>query len=106
MGRMLRLKSWAGPLTIGAFAVVAVTGVLMFLHMNTALMKLVHEWMGWLLILGGIAHVAVNWKPFVGYFRTPSAVAIVSVLVLLGAVSFVPAGGHGGPSRDASLRRP
>jgi hypothetical protein len=78
---------------------VAVTGVLMLFHLNTGLAKLAHEWIGLLLVVGGIAHVALNWKPFVAYFRKPSAVAIVSVLVLLGAASLFPvsAGGHGGP---------
>jgi hypothetical protein len=97
MSRILHLKIWAGPLTIGSFGVVAVTGVLMLFHMNAGLVKLAHEWVGLLLVVGGVAHVAVNWKPFVGYFRKPSAVAIVGVLVLLGAASFFPSGGHGGP---------
>lgn len=93
----LRLHAWAGPLTIGAFVVVAVTGILMFFHLNTGLMKLAHEWLGWLFVIGAVAHVAVNWKAFLGYFSRPMGLAIILVLLVLGALSFIPGAKRGRP---------
>ena len=45
MKEILRPKTWAGPLMIGSFVVMAVTGILMFLHLNIGAMKLAHEWL-------------------------------------------------------------
>jgi hypothetical protein len=92
----LRLRTWAGPVTIGSFVAVAFTGILMFFHLNTGLMKLAHEWMSWLLVLGVIAHLIVNWKPFLRYFTRPAAIGIMMVLFLLGALSALPQGRSGG----------
>lgn len=93
MKAMLRLTTWAGPLTIGSFVVVAVTGILMFFHLNFGLTKLAHEWLGWALVFGGVAHLVVNWRPFLAYFRKTSGIAIIAVLLVLGAASLV--GGSG-----------
>lgn len=96
---MFRLKTWAGPLTIGSFVVVALTGVLLFFHANVGLNKLAHEWLGWLMVVGGLAHVVLNWQPFVAYFRRPVGLAIIGLMLVLGGLSFMPAGqggrGHG-----------
>ena len=89
----LRLKSWAGPVTIGSFAVVGLSGILMFFHLNVGLVKLAHEWLGWLLVIGAIAHLVVNWRPFLGYFRKPAGLAIMAIFLVLGLLSFLPAGG-------------
>jgi hypothetical protein len=89
----LRLKVWAGPLTIGSFAVMAGTGVLMFFHLSGGALKLAHEWLGWLMVIGGIAHLAVNWRPLVAYFRKPVSVTIIAVVCMLGLVSRAPLGG-------------
>ena len=87
------LRTWAGPLTIGSFGVVAATGILMFFHANTGLMKLAHEWLSWLLVLGVIAHVVLNKESFLGYFRKPSSVTIMSVFLVLAVLTLVPLGG-------------
>lgn len=92
MKNLLRLTKWAGPLTIGSFGVVAVTGILMFFKLNSGLMKLAHEWMSLLFVVGVVAHVAVNWRPFLGYFRRPVGITIIAVLLGLGALSLFPGG--------------
>jgi hypothetical protein len=92
----LGLRVWAGPLTIGSFGVVAITGILMFFHLNIGLVKFAHEWLGWLLVVGAVAHVILNWKPFLAYFRKPSGIAITVTLFLLGVLSFLPSGGGRG----------
>jgi len=88
-----RLQMWAGPLVIGSFAVMAVTGIMMFFHWNIGAVKLAHEWLGWLLVIGGIAHLLVNWRPFLGYFRRPTSVVIAASVALLGFASLLPLGG-------------
>lgn len=40
-------RNWATPLTIGSFLLMAVTGLLMFFHLDTGLNKAAHEWLGW-----------------------------------------------------------
>lgn len=95
MKDLFRVRTWAGPLTIGSFAVVAVTGILMFFHLNSGLMKLAHEWLGWLLVVAVIAHVTINWRPFLNYFYKPAAITIMATLIVLGVLSFLP-GGHAG----------
>ena len=47
-------KTWAGPLTIGSFVLMAVRGILMFLHLNIGAMKLAHEWLELLFVTGGL----------------------------------------------------
>jgi hypothetical protein len=96
MREFFRMRTWAGPLTIGSFAVVGATGVLMFFHLNTGLMKLAHEWLGWLMVVGVVAHVAINWRPFVNYFRKPAGIVIIAVLFVLGALSAFAGGGRSG----------
>jgi hypothetical protein len=93
MKEVFRMKTWAGPLTIGSFVVMAATGILMFFHLNVGAVKLVHEWLSWLLVIGAVAHLAVNWRPFLGYFQKPVGVGIMATVLLLGAFSLFPAGG-------------
>lgn len=68
----------------------------MFFHLNVGMIKLAHEWMSWLFVIGAVAHIRVNWKAFLGYFRTRWGAAIIAVVVLLGAISFLPVGGQRG----------
>lgn len=90
------LRKWATPLTIGSFVVVGITGVLMFFHLDFGLIKPAHEWLSWLLVVGGIAHVIINWKPLVNYLSKPAGKLIIVSVLVLGALSFLPIGGNEG----------
>lgn len=93
-------RDWATPLTIGAFAIMSVTGVLMFFHLDTGLNKSVHEWAGWAMVTGVAAHVAVNWKAFKRYFissRLGQVIISVGVLVLAASFTSLSRGGGGFP---------
>ena len=52
---MKSLRLWATPLIVGSFLIMGVSGVLMFFHLETTLMKVVHEWAGWAMVAGAVA---------------------------------------------------
>ncbi len=96
---MKTLRDWATPITIGAFAIMSVTGVLMFFHLDSGFNKLAHEWLSWLMVGGVLLHAYVNWPSFKRYFVSSAlGRAIIAVSVLMLAGSFTPnAGGGGSP---------
>ena len=49
-------RDWITPITMGAFGLLAVTGALMFFHLDRGLNETAHEWLSWVL-LGGVALV-------------------------------------------------
>lgn len=97
-------REWATPLTMGAFFLSAVTGVLMFFHLDSGLNKPAHEWLSWLMLGGVGAHAAVHWSSFKRYLFQPTGRAILGVLVLITVLSFwQPAGApKGSPARQAT----
>lgn len=84
------LRSWATPLVIGAFLVMGATGSLMFFHLDTATMKLIHEWAGLVMVAGGLAHLILNWRAFTTYFKRPLASAIMGLGAVVLGLTFVP----------------
>ena len=86
------MRSWATPLVIGAFVVMSISGILMFFHLDSRLTNMAHEWGGWVLVAGGLAHLLLNWRPFTIYLRRPLAVGIMAVCVAILGLSFVPQG--------------
>jgi hypothetical protein len=91
-------REWATPLTIGSFLIIAVTGVLMFFHLDSGLNKLAHEWLAWAMLAAVGLHAAAHFKSFSRYFTRPKALAVIGVSVVLLAASFIaPAGKSGKP---------
>lgn len=93
-----RLRPWATPLTIGSFALMATTGILMFFHLDSGLNKVAHEWLGWAMVAGVLLHVSLNWMAFKRYFSQPLARGVLVLSLLLLAGSFLRLGGERGPS--------
>jgi hypothetical protein len=89
---MLTLREWVTPLTIGSFIISAVTGIVIFFHIRIGLVRPAHEWLSWLLVLGGIIHIITNWKPFIRYSSKPISAGIIAVFLILCVLSFVPIG--------------
>lgn len=89
-------RDWATPLTIGVFALMAVTGGLMFFRLDSSLQKTVHEWAGWVAVTAAVLHVTANWLGFKRYFKPGAGAAIIAVCALVIGASFVPLGGSGG----------
>lgn len=57
-------REWATPVAAGAFLLSAVTGVLIFFHIDSGVNKFVHEWLSWVL-LGAVAlHLVANFGGF------------------------------------------
>lgn len=102
---MVSLRSWATPLVAGSFALMSISGVLMFFHLNSALSKGLHGWAGFVLVAGGGAHLVQNWRAFTTYLRRPMAQVILGLGIVATAVSLLPGGESGGDGVRTVLLR-
>jgi hypothetical protein len=83
-------REWATPATAGAFLIMAVTGVLMFFHLDTGLNKLAHEWLGWGLLAAVVAHALANWVNVKRYVvSSTKAQAMLATAAVVLAASFI-----------------
>ncbi|GAA6189081.1 DUF4405 domain-containing protein [Litorivita sp. NS0012-18] len=89
---MTTLRRYATPITIGSFLLMAVTGVLMFFHLNSGLNKLAHEWIGLIMIAAVLLHVALNWRAFTLYFKRPLALILMAGFAGALSLSFLDLG--------------
>ena len=89
----LTLRQWATPLVAGSFVLMAVTGTTMFFHVNSLLAKGLHEWAGWALLAGGVAHLVMNWRAFTTYLKRPVALGIMGLGMVVTAATLLPVGG-------------
>ena len=82
-------RNWATPLATGMFIISAVTGVLLFFHIDIGQARFVHKWQSWVLVAGAVFHTAANWSGFKRHFthRTGIAIIGISLLVTLMTVS-------------------
>lgn len=95
-------REWATPLTIGTFVLMAVTGVLMFFHLDTGLNKAAHEWFGWAMVAAVAAHGAANWLAFKRYLTgSRKAQVLIAVFVVVLGASFLVQGSGEGASPPA-----
>jgi hypothetical protein len=86
-------REWATPLTMGAFGLMAVTGILMFFHLDTGLNKTVHEWAGWVMVAGVALHAVANAKAFIRHLTASTkgrAIVVVFAVVLAGSFFSLP----------------
>ena len=89
-------RPWITPLVMGAFLLSAVTGVLMFFHLDSGLNKVAHEWLSWAMVIGVTLHVLLNMPAFKRYFTQTTGRVVMGVFAAVLALSFIPAGGAGG----------
>ena len=82
-------REWATPLTAGAFIVLAVTGLLMFFHLDRGLNHLAHEWIGWLLVIGVFCHVTANFLGFKKHISGGLGKAVIVAFLLVLTLSFI-----------------
>ena len=85
----LSLRTWATPMTIGAFVLMSGTGILMFFGWRGGLTNEAHEWLSWLFLAGVAAHLVVNWRPLTLHLKSRwGRISLAAGLVLLAAVAF------------------
>lgn len=94
---MIIKREWATPLTMGAFLLMAITGVLMFFHIEAGLGKALHEWLGWLFVAGVALHVTVNFAGFRRHFlQGPGRWIVVGFALLTAGGLLAPVAEEGG----------
>lgn len=89
-------RSWVTPITAGAFLLSGVTGILIFFHMESGANKFVHEWLGWLLLVGAALHVAVNFAGLKSHLASMRGKVVLGVFAAALVASFIPIGGESG----------
>ncbi len=94
------LRKWATPVTIGAFALSAVTGILLFFNVRTGMVKPVHEWLSWLLVVGTMFHAIINRHGLMKYLSKPLGRGIMIFFALLICASLLPLGEGQGKSNS------
>ena len=82
-------REWATPLTAGAFTIMAVTGLLMFFHLDRGLNHDAHEWLGWGMVLGVAAHVTANFSNLKKHLSGRLGLTIFSACLLILGLSFI-----------------
>lgn len=97
-------RDWVTPITMGAFGLLAVTGVLMFFHLDTGLNETAHEWLSWALIAGVALHAVVNWAGVKRHLAGWRGRTAVGVFALLLAGSFLSVGAKKEPPFVPPLR--
>lgn len=86
-------RNWVTPITAGAFLLSAVTGVLIFFHVDSGANKFVHEWLSWVLLAGAALHTVANFNGLKAHLSSRRGQTLVGVFVVLLALSFIPLGG-------------
>jgi hypothetical protein len=89
-------RPWITPVVMGAFLLSAVTGVLMFFHLDSGLNKTAHEWLSWAMLIGVGLHVLLNMPAFKRYLMQTTGRVVIGLFALILALSFIPAGSGGG----------
>lgn len=90
-------REWVTPITVGAFLLSAVTGVLMFFHSDVGLNKVAHEWLSWALLVGVILHVFANFSSFKRHLVTHRGQLLIGLFTLVLLLSFIGPPGKGEP---------
>jgi hypothetical protein len=86
-------RNWVTPITAGAFLLSAVTGVLIFFHIDSGANKFVHEWLSWVLLGGALLHTTANFNGLKVHLRTRRGQVLMGLFVIALTLSFIPLGG-------------
>lgn len=97
-------RACLSPIVSIAFAVIAVTGLLLFFHIKNGAIMTLHEWVGWGFVIAGLLHVLLNWNPLLSYLKRRSALIAVGISLLTVVVLTVAGAAkqHGGPRPAAT----
>jgi uncharacterized membrane protein len=82
-------RSWVSPITALCFAILAITGILMMLHIRIPGFHGLHQWMGILFCVVAGLHLLLNWRSMLKYLRTRQGIAAVVTTAILAAIVMV-----------------
>jgi FtsH-binding integral membrane protein len=83
-------RKWVTPFTLGAFALSAFTGILLFFKVHIGLIKPTHEWLSWLLVIAAVFHLLLNYRPMMKRLAHPVGKTLMVVFALLIGISLLP----------------
>ncbi len=89
------IQKYATPLATALFAVVGVSGVLVFFHLGGGSLKGLHEWLGLAFVAAALLHVARNWNGFVKIVKTRRTQVLIG-LTGIATAAFLMISGQGG----------
>ena len=90
-------REWVTPVTVGAFLLSAVTGVLIFFHADSGANKAVHESLGWILLGAAGLHAVANFAGLRRHLVTRRGQLLVGAFVVALLASFAPIGDNDEP---------
>jgi hypothetical protein len=99
------LRTWATPLTIGAFVLMAATGILMFFGLDRALMAEAHKWFSLFFLTGVAGHITANFRPFMNHLKSRWGRTSVAAFAVVLAASFFSWGLITGPQLERPIKR-
>lgn len=85
------IRKYATAAATALFAVVSISGILMFFHVGKGLVSEMHEWLAMLFVAVAGLHVWRNWTAFTGYFRRGTIALPAAVTAIAAALFIVPA---------------
>ncbi|WP_085582178.1 hypothetical protein [Thalassospira mesophila] len=97
------LRSWATQLTIGAFLLMAGTGLMLFFEFEDGLTAVVHQWLSWFFLIGAGAHIFVNFKPFKSRLKSRWGVAFTTIFAAVFVLSCFSWGMITGPQLERPI---
>jgi hypothetical protein len=94
-------RGWICVLVAVAFAALAISGLMMPLHLTIPLdLKLLHVVAGIVFVVAGVVHLALNWKTFTVHFRNlPAIITAVAAVAIAVALLFIGNPEGAGPHR-------
>ncbi|MDQ0325845.1 hypothetical protein J2R99_001694 [Rhodopseudomonas julia] len=105
MAKSVRLRTWATPLTIGSFLLMAATGVLMFFEFDRGLTVVVHQWFSWFFVIGAGGHIVANQRPFLNHLKSRWGEVSVAVFAAVLVASLFSWGMITGPQLERPIER-
>lgn len=92
------LRTWATPLILGAFSLMAATSVLMFFGRYRGLTTVVHQWFSWIFLIGAAGHITINARPFLRHLKSGAGRTSLAAFALVLIASFFSWGLVTGPN--------
>lgn len=102
MSESLSPRRWATKLIIGAFLLMAGTGVLMFFELDQGIVVIVHQWSSWILLIGAAGHLTVHVRSLEKHLKSRWGAASLGAFGVMLLMSWFSWGVISGPQ----LKRP